>query len=42
MLTMEAWRLKIEALMLKMEPWRICRSVVRDLHHFDKDQDPGP
>jgi hypothetical protein len=25
-----------------MEPWRICRSVVPDLHHFDKDQDPGP
>jgi hypothetical protein len=33
MLTVEAWR-------LKMERWRVCRIVVTDLHHFYEDQDP--
>ncbi len=23
-----------------MEPWRACRPVVADLHHFDEDPDP--
>ncbi len=34
---MEAWRLKIE-------PWRVCRPVNADLHHFvfDEEQDPDP
>ncbi len=39
------WRrgdFKMEAWMLKMEPRRICGSVVPDLHHFDKDPDPWP
>jgi hypothetical protein len=30
LLTMEAWR-------LKMEPWRVCRQVIA---HFDEEQDP--
>ncbi len=30
----EAWR-------LKMEPWRVCRTVVVDSHHFDEKHDPG-
>jgi hypothetical protein len=21
----------------QMEPWRVCRPMVADLHHFDKD-----
>ncbi len=25
-----------------MEPWRLCRPMVEDLHHFDEDQDPDP
>jgi hypothetical protein len=29
------WRLEIE-------PWRVCRLVVADLHHFDEEQDPDP
>jgi hypothetical protein len=32
---MEAWR-------LTNEPWRACRPVVADLHHFDEEQDPDP
>jgi hypothetical protein len=32
---MEAWR-------IKMEPWRVCRTVVADSHHFDEEQDPDP
>jgi hypothetical protein len=32
---MEAWR-------LKMEPWRVCRQVVADSHHFVEEQDPDP
>ncbi len=35
MLTMEAWRLKIE-------PWRVCKQVVADSHHFDEEQDLDP
>jgi hypothetical protein len=23
-----------------MEPWRLCRPVVADSHHFDEEQDP--
>jgi hypothetical protein len=30
----------LEALMLKMEAWRVCRPVVADLHHFDGEQNP--
>jgi hypothetical protein len=26
----------------KMEPWRFCRPVVVDSHHFDKELDPDP
>jgi hypothetical protein len=33
-LTMEAWR-------LKMEPWRVYRPVVADSHNFD-EQDTDP
>jgi hypothetical protein len=29
----EAWR-------LKMEPWRVCRTVVVDSQHFDEKRDP--
>jgi hypothetical protein len=25
-----------------MEPWRLCRPVVADSHHFVEEQDPGP
>ncbi len=25
-----------------MEPWRVCRPVVADLHHLDEEQDPDP
>jgi hypothetical protein len=25
-----------------MEPWRLCRPVVADSHHFDEEQDPNP
>jgi hypothetical protein len=35
MLTMEAWRLKIE-------PWRICIPAEADSHHMTEDQDPDP
>ncbi len=34
-LTMEAWRLKMEA-------WRVYRIVVADSHHFDEELDPDP
>ncbi len=27
---------------LKMEPWRVCRPVVADLHHLDEEQDLDP
>jgi hypothetical protein len=30
---MEAWR-------LKMKPWRVCRPMVADSHHFDEEQVP--
>jgi hypothetical protein len=30
------WRLED----YKMEPQRVCRPVVADLHHFDEDPDP--
>jgi hypothetical protein len=26
---------------LKMEPWRVCRTVVADSHHFDEEQYPA-
>ncbi len=39
-LTIEAWRLKREALKLKMELWRDCRPLVADLNHLEEDQDP--
>jgi hypothetical protein len=29
---MELWRLKVE-------PWRACRPIVEDLHHFDDEKD---
>jgi hypothetical protein len=32
---MKAWR-------LKMEPWRVYRTVVADSNHFDKEQDLDP
>ncbi len=32
---METWRLTIE-------PWRVCRPVVADSHHFDEEQDQDP
>jgi hypothetical protein len=25
-----------------MEPWRVCRTVVADSHHFDEEEDPNP
>jgi hypothetical protein len=34
--------LKMEALRLKMEPWRVCRPVVADSQHIDEEQDPDP
>jgi hypothetical protein len=39
---MEPWTLKVEALSLRMEPWRVCRPKVADSHHFDEEQDPDP
>ncbi len=42
---MELWRAMdahnggVEA---QMEPWRVCRPVVADSHHFYEDQDPDP
>jgi hypothetical protein len=30
---MKAWRIRIE-------PWRFCRPVLADSHHFDEEQDP--
>jgi hypothetical protein len=36
------WTLTVEAWRLKMEPWRVCRPVVADSHHFDEEQDPDP
>jgi hypothetical protein len=36
-------KVKIQELRrLKMEPWRVCRSVVADWHDFDEDPDPDP
>jgi hypothetical protein len=32
---MEAWR-------FKMEPWRVCRPVVAESHHFEEEKDPDP
>jgi hypothetical protein len=26
----------------KMKPWRVCRQVVEDSHHFEEEQDPDP
>jgi hypothetical protein len=25
-----------------MEPWRVCKPLVVDLHDFDEEQDPNP
>ncbi len=25
-----------------MELWRVCRTVLADLNHFDEDPDPDP
>ncbi len=33
-------RLKLEEQSLKMKPWRVCRPMVTDLHHFDEEQNP--
>ncbi len=41
----EPWRAEnanMEAQRLKIEPCRVCRPVVTDSHHFDKEQDPYP
>jgi hypothetical protein len=35
-------RPQMEAWGFKMEPWRVCRPVVADCHHFDEKQDPDP
>jgi hypothetical protein len=35
LLTIEAWK-------LKMEPWRVCRPVIANSHHFDEEQDTDP
>jgi hypothetical protein len=32
--------LTMEARMLKMEPWRVCRPVVAESYNFDEEQDP--
>ncbi len=40
---MEPWRARdaiLEALRLKMEPWRVCILVVADSHHFNEKQVP--
>jgi hypothetical protein len=34
--SMEACRIK------KIVPWRVCRPLVADSHHFDEEQDPDP
>ncbi len=39
---MEPWRTMDAHNEGKMEPWRFCRPVVVDSHHFDEDQDPDP
>ncbi len=42
---MEPWRALYahnRGMRLKMEPRRVCRPVVADLHHFDEEQDPVP
>ncbi len=42
---MEPWRALYahnRGMRLKMEPRRVCRTVVADLHHFDEEQDPDP
>jgi hypothetical protein len=36
------WRLALEAWRLKMEPVRVCRSVIVDSHHIDEEEDPDP
>jgi hypothetical protein len=37
-LTIETWRLKMEACRLKMDPWMsVGRQLVADLHHLDPD-----
>jgi hypothetical protein len=38
----EPWTLTMETWPLKMEPWRVCRPVVADSHHFYEEQDPDP
>jgi hypothetical protein len=39
-LKIEPRRLKMEARRLKMEAWKVCRLVVADSDHLDKEQDP--
>jgi hypothetical protein len=36
------WTLTIEECILKGEPWRICRPMVPDSHHFEEKQNPDP
>jgi hypothetical protein len=40
------WGLKAQNGVVKAQngavEWRVCRPVVADLHHFDKEQDPDP
>ncbi len=40
---MEHWRaLDANNGSVKVEPRRVCRPVIADLHHFDEAQDPDP
>jgi hypothetical protein len=41
-LKMELWRAvetQVEAWRLPIEPWRVCRPLVADLHYVDEEQD---
>ncbi len=40
--TLEAQNKTMAGLTLTMEPWRVCRQVFEDPHHFDEEQDPNP
>ncbi len=43
LIRMESWiRIHNRGMEVKMEPWRVCRSVVADSHHLDEEQDPDP
>ncbi len=42
---MELWRVldaHSRGVESQMEPWRVCRPVVADLHHLDEEQVPDP